>query len=122
MKPITSLRKFAKRGHRGFPLATIVFYGPDNRKATKVVLGVFQKEGDDPVLFKWYNEQKDARYDTTIQNDILARISEHGIASVAMSEGLFGCPHEEGIDYPEGGNCPLCPFWAGRNRFKHDEA
>ena len=23
---------------------------------------------------------------------------------------LIGCPHEEGIDYPEGHSCPHCPY------------
>lgn len=27
---------------------------------------------------------------------------------------------EEGIDYPDGGSCPPCPFWAGRDRFTHE--
>ena len=26
--------------------------------------------------------------------------------------GVAGCPHEEGKDYPRGGDCPFCPFWA----------
>jgi hypothetical protein len=29
---------------------------------------------------------------------------------------MLGCPHEEGIDYPEGEACPECPYWAGRDR------
>jgi hypothetical protein len=30
--------------------------------------------------------------------------------------GIFGCPHEEGIDYPEVESCSQRPFLAGRNR------
>jgi hypothetical protein len=33
MKPITWLRKFTDRGFRGYPLASLGFYGPDDRKA-----------------------------------------------------------------------------------------
>jgi hypothetical protein len=33
-----------------------------------------------------------------------------------MVKEMLGCPHEEGIDYPEGEACPACPFWAGRER------
>ncbi|HEY2587148.1 MAG TPA: hypothetical protein VGI81_15480 [Tepidisphaeraceae bacterium] len=25
-----------------------------------------------------------------------------------------GCPHEEGIDFPLGQECPFCPFWHGK--------
>src|SRR5712692_4405008 len=31
-------------------------------------------------------------------------------------DGIIGCPHEEGIDYPEGKSCPQCPYWARRAR------
>jgi hypothetical protein len=31
-----------------------------------------------------------------------------------MSDGNMGCPHEEGEDFPEGGDCPFRPFWRGK--------
>jgi hypothetical protein len=34
-----------------------------------------------------------------------------------MSHRKTGCPHEEGIDYPEGEPCPQCPFWTHRDRW-----
>ena len=34
------LGKKAKRGFRGFPVGTIAFYGPDDRRATKLVAAV----------------------------------------------------------------------------------
>jgi len=30
---------------------------------------------------------------------------------VVMTEGVVGCPHEEGDDYPWGEACPDCTFW-----------
>ena len=33
-----------------------------------------------------------------------------------MIEEIYGCPHEEGQDYPLGEVCPACPFWAHRRR------
>jgi hypothetical protein len=44
-------------------------------------------------------------------------LQEHGVLTVAMADRIIGCPHEEGIDYPEGAACPLCPFWKGRDRW-----
>jgi hypothetical protein len=26
----------------------------------------------------------------------------------------MGCPHEEGKDFPVGGDCPFCPYWKGK--------
>ena len=40
---------------------------------------------------------------------------EHGALSVAMADGIIGCPHQEGIDY-EGEWRPVCEFWRGRDR------
>jgi hypothetical protein len=31
-----------------------------------------------------------------------------------MSDGNMGCPHEEGLDFPVGEDCPFCPFWKGK--------
>jgi hypothetical protein len=49
VKPITILRKRAKLGDHGFPRATIAFYGPADKKATKAVLGIFLREGDEII-------------------------------------------------------------------------
>ena len=39
------LRKKAKKGLRGWPLATIAFYGPNLSQATKTVVGIIPSEG-----------------------------------------------------------------------------
>jgi hypothetical protein len=118
MKPITWLRKFAGRGAAGFPAATLAFYGPDDRKATKVVLAIIDRRGAEPRLYTWGGEtaDKDLRYDVSLQNDWVKMIRREGCKSLSMLEAINGCPHEEGIDYPEGGSCLKCPFWAGRER------
>jgi hypothetical protein len=35
---------------------------------------------------------------------------------VAADNRIVGCPHDEGIDYPDGEKCPQCSFWANRDR------
>jgi hypothetical protein len=45
------------------------------------------------------------------------KVIAQGVKSMVMTDGIIGCPHEDGIDYPEGTSCPKCPYWAGRNRF-----
>ena len=116
-KPITNLRKKAKHGDQGFPRATLAFYGPDDTKATKAVVGIFLREGDEGTIHCYFSEEKDVRFKIDVQEDILARLREHGVRTLVMREKIFGCPHEEGIDYPEGEDCPRCPFWKGRDRY-----
>jgi len=112
------LRKKAKRGFRGYPIATVAFYGPDDRQATKVAVGIVADESGDVVeLERWFSEEEDVRADVGIGEAILAFIRNREVRSVVITDRIFGCPHEEGIDYPEGGACPECPYWAGRDRF-----
>ncbi len=70
-------------------------------------------------LRKWFSET-DVRLDEEIGLEISAFLREHGVVSIAMPDRIIGCPHEEGIDYPDGESWPQCPFWAGRDRFTHE--
>jgi len=116
VKPITRLRKFKNRGDRHYPMASLAFYGPDDRKASKAVLGIQPNRDADIELHKWVRDspEADLRYDVKLQNTWIEIIRREGVRSLAMMEEIFGCPHEEGIDYPVGEVCPECPFWADR--------
>ena len=116
-KPITNLRKKAKLGDQGFPRATLAFYGPDDKKATKAVLGIFLRDADEGTIHRYFSEDQDVRFKLDVQEDVLARLREHEVRTLIMREKIFGCPHEEGIDYPTGEDCPRCTFWAGRDRY-----
>ena len=116
-QPEKWLKKKAKQGMRGYPVGTIAFYGPDNRRASKVAVSFIRYEGADPELRRWFSESGDVRSDSTILAEIAAYLRQCSVHSVAMADGIIGCPHEEGIDYPFGENCPQCPYWKGRNRF-----
>jgi hypothetical protein len=39
------------------------------------------------------------------------------VKSVVVADRIIGCPHEEGVDYPNGTKCPSCPFWDTRDRW-----
>jgi hypothetical protein len=112
------LRKKAKRGFRGYPIATVAFYGPDDQVASKVAVGIVDREGADvSSLERWFSDEGDVRTDPTVEAAVVDFITQQGVKSVVISDGIMGCPHEEGIDYPEATSCPQCPFWAGRDRF-----
>jgi hypothetical protein len=111
------LRKKAKKGMRGWPVATIAFYGPNLTQASKVAVGIIPAEGADvEELRDWKVEHGDVRNDPVVIREMLDFIQQHGALSVAMTDGIIGCPHQEGIDY-EGEWCPVCDFWRGRDRF-----
>ena len=113
---LNRLRKKAKKGMRGWPVATIAFYGPNLEHATKVAVGIVPfEDAEVKIIRDWKSDRNDVRTDPGIAQEILEFIEEHGVLSVAMS-GIIGCPHQEGIDY-EGEWCPVCEFWRGRDRF-----
>ncbi len=119
---IKALRKKARRGFQGYPVATVAYYGPDAHRATKAAVAVLPDEGAEPAaLERWFNETRDIRRDDRTNQQILQFIRTHGAKSVVMSGRIIGCPHEEGVDYPEGEVCPQCPYWAGRDRWNGAE-
>ena len=123
LKPskLKSLRRKAKKGFRGHPLATIAHYGPTDQQATKVVVSIVAHEGAAPhPMRKWFSAE-DVRTDADILEEILLLITENEVRSVVMLDRIIGCPHEEGIDYPDGEECPECPYWHGRNRWTGEQ-
>ncbi len=114
----SSLKKKARRGFRGYSITTIAWYGPDDQRASKVAVGILISEGTEPVaLQRWFAEERDIRRDYFVAEQIREFVTAHGVKSVAMSDQIIGCPHEEGKDYPDGEVCPHCPFWAHRDRW-----
>lgn len=112
------LRKKAAKGFRGYPVATVAYYGPTDQRATKVVVGVIRAEGAEATeLHKCFCDTGDARTDSAINEEIFRFLDASAVKSVVVTDRIIGCPHEEGIDYPVGEACPKCPFWKNRDRF-----
>ena len=112
------LKKLLNKEFRGYPVATIAYYGPDDKNATKVAVGIVTFENKEPsILKRWFNENIDIRKDRITNEEIIEFIKENEAKSVVMAERIMGCPHEEGVDYPDGSKCPKCPYWAIRDRF-----
>ena len=112
------LRKRSQQGMRGYPIGTIAFYGPTDKLATKLAVGVIpQADGEAEHLERWFSDGPDIREDVEVLDYAVAYLRKHEVRSVVLGERIMGCPHEEGIDYPAGEECPECPFWIGRDRF-----
>ncbi|MBI4811679.1 MAG: hypothetical protein HY800_09630 [Ignavibacteriales bacterium] len=101
----------------GYPIATIAYYGPDDQTATKVAVGIVDSKEEVIELRRWFVRAQDVRIDRAINDEILSFIKEHNVQRVAMAGRIIGCPHEEGIDYPEGTTCPHCAYWAKIDRW-----
>jgi hypothetical protein len=110
------LEEKARRGNRGDPIGTVALYGPTDQLASKLVVG-FSPNPNEGVTEtkKWVSEQ-DVRQDAAVLEAALAYLAQKQVRSVVMTVGIYGCPHEEGIDYPEGASCEACTFWKDRKR------
>lgn len=111
------LTKRVRKGNKGYPIATIAFYGPNNMAATKVVCAIIRYDGAEVEPMKKWFSSSDLRKSEHVLSEILGFIDEQEANSVSMIDEIIGCPHEEGIDYPEGDYCPECHYWKGRDRF-----
>ena len=95
-----------------FPIGTVAHYGPNDKTTTKIVAGVIKEEGAEPIIKRWV--ATDVTANPKVRREIEKFFRKHGVRSVSVSDGNIGCPHEEGEDFPVGGDCPFCPFWKGK--------
>src|SRR5438874_8029098 len=73
------LRKKAKKGRRGWPLATIAFYGPNLSQATKAAVGIIPSENAEAEEMRaWHVLHGDIRDDVSISQEIVELIQDHG--------------------------------------------
>jgi len=120
-RPAPWLTKRARRGFRGYPLGTVALYGPTADLATKIAVAIIPDEGSQPdLLERWFSETTDIRNDRFVGEKVSEFLRRNQVRSVVIADRILGCPHEEGVDYPEGKSCPQCPYWAGRDRFSHE--
>jgi hypothetical protein len=107
------LERRARKGFQGYPLGIIAFYGYDDQNAVQAVIGIVEEAGVPPAhIKKWSCEKGDLRKDAAAIKEFFRYIESHEVKSVALTPGIYACPHEPGIDYPQGDSCPHCPFWA----------
>ena len=92
-----------------YPLATITYHGPSPTHASKIVVGILKSKDQAPVIQSWTGVN--IAENVEIAREITGFIKEHDVARVLTSEWVLSCPHQEGIDYPEGDLCPNCPDW-----------
>lgn len=95
-----------------YPIGTVALYGPDDKTTTKIAAGVILHDGAEAIIQRWV--ATDVTMNPKVQQEMKDFFLQHGVKSVAMSEGNMGCPHEEGLDFPNGEDCPFCPFWKGK--------
>ena len=115
MKPLQKRYQYlqhfrnAIQKQKAHPFGTIAYFGPDDQTITKIVIGVMIDKNTNPIIKKW--QGKGIAENATVAAEIGEFFQEYAVQNIVMTEGIIGCPHEEGIDYPEGETCQECLFW-----------
>jgi hypothetical protein len=66
------LSKRAKRGLRGYPIATVALYDPDDTRATKLTVGIVPAENAEVAdLRRWFSEGADIRNGAGVAEEVL---------------------------------------------------
>ena len=96
-------------------------YGPTASRATKLAAAIFPGPDDEnpTMVERWFVARGDIRNSKEIGDEVSEFFNAGDVKEVILADGVSGCPHEEGIDYPLGGVCPECPFWSETDRFTH---
>ena len=95
-----------------YPIGTVALYGPNDKITTKIVAGVIERDGAEPILERWMGTN--IQDSPKVKRQTQEFFKKHGVKSVAATDRNIGCPHEEGEDFPHGENCPFCPYWQGK--------
>ncbi len=82
-----TLAKKLKSGFKGYPVATIALYGPTDKTATKLVVGIVPREGADAdQLKKWFSED-DIRKKPGVAEEVLQFVFNE---QVGRKEDMIG--------------------------------
>jgi|GEM_PF-4796795 len=106
-------RTLRNRRQIKYPMATIMPYGPNDKTVTKLVAAIFPdgEAREESALKRWVGTE--VANDEKVARQMYEFMHAHGVKTVTTATAVMGCPHEEGEDFSEGGDCPFCPFWKG---------
>jgi hypothetical protein len=93
-----------------FPFGVLAYFGPDDKQVTKVT-AIIVPARDSAPIYKSFQTPALER-DPQVVMEIGQFFLLHQVTDVVMADGIIGCPHEEGTDFPKGESCPFCPFWS----------
>ena len=117
-RPKATLVKRARRGFRGYPVATLAYYGPDDRTAIRISVGVATVEDGEMEMRRWYGRPgQNLHHDVAIHKEVLAHINARQVASVAILDKINGCACQDDDEMPAAVRCTTpCGFWEGVER------
>jgi len=95
------------------PVGILTSYGPDAETITKIIVSVYPDTARPATARKkWFGPALDS--DAQADGEIRQWLRSQRVRTLVVRPGPSHCPHEEGVDFPRGGDCPHCPYWKGK--------
>ena len=88
------INKKVRKGNKGYPVATIAYYGFTNMTATKLVCGIIKNEDADVEPIKKWFSQRDIRESEKISREVLDFIGDNQVCTITKMDRIIGCPHD----------------------------
>ena len=70
-------------------------------------------------MTRWHSPNPDIRRNAAVLEEIVKLIRRRQVKSVAMSEEILGCPHEEGIELSDRGRVSTVSVLGGPGETHH---
>ena len=85
----------SKNSPANYPLATISAYGPDNTRATKLVVGILRRarQKDPGELRSWSTDEGDVRNDRAIAAEVADWLHRQGIKDTVSYDRIIDKRH-----------------------------
>ncbi len=94
---------------QSYPIGTLAYYGPDDHNCNRIIASIVNAPNARPQFRDW--QEYDVCTDPQVAGEIGEFFRLNGVQDVIMTDGVIGCPHDEGIEFPDGEICPHCSFW-----------
>lgn len=104
-----------QRKHRKpskYLIGTVAFYGLDDTVPTKITARVITDDDTELAARHWIGTN--VTDSPKVKDELREFFHQHGVMTILVGSGNIGCPHEEGLDFPHGEDCPFCLFWNGK--------
>lgn len=85
-KAVKRIAKKVNSGFHGYPKITLEYFGPNQNKATELVVGFISEEGATPQTERFFNDN-DIRTDESIQTTLVKIIERTDAKTVSEVEG-----------------------------------
>jgi hypothetical protein len=86
------LEKMSRRKTiEGYPIGTVSYYGPTDKLASKVAVGIVDEKQNVVDMKRWFSDREDIRRSEEITQKIVQYLKLHNVKNVVIPDRIIGC-------------------------------